>query len=87
MARSTERLTFLLVVSVVAAVAAGDSFDDPYNYEYSYGDYDFHYDSASGRDSLQARNRLADPGLFSAPNDGEQEEEGARLGGVCVAMR
>lgn len=70
----TKRLSVLLVVSIVSAVASGDKFDDPYNYEYTYGDYDFNYDSVSGRDSLRVGNRLADPELFGAASDGERAE-------------
>ncbi|XP_068246123.1 uncharacterized protein [Palaemon carinicauda] len=38
-------------------------FDDPYNYDYSYGDNNFHYDYPTGREvrkPLQAESRVAD---------------------------
>ncbi|XP_063611567.1 uncharacterized protein LOC134785205 [Penaeus indicus] len=66
MTKLAKRLSVLFAVSIVSAVASGDKFDDPYNYEYSYGDYDFHYDSGVVKDTLQARNRVADQEFFSA---------------------
>lgn len=48
----------------------GTEFDDPYNYDYSYGDESYHYDSERIEATpLQAGSHVADPTFLVGKGD------------------
>lgn len=61
-----QRLKSVLCFSVLLTLASGAEFDDPYNYDYSYGDYSFVYDTDFAG-NLPHR-AVAVPGLLQSDN-------------------
>lgn len=61
-----QRLKSVFCFSVLLTLASGAEFDDPYNYDYSYGDYSFVYDTDFAG-NLPHR-AVAVPGLLQSDN-------------------